>query len=254
MFIGLLPPIKKMRNYATVILMLTFFACETKKDELVGHWHSLKNEIGNFETLDINDSVSIYNQHDILGWSGKFPRVNNEGVQIIVSPHLSGTTHFEINGDTLRLENEYVFIRVEEESQMNDYFCNSVLQVQLEKSTESSFSFSELANQQLTQIIIGKLRNRNYSSKLMNLDSTYIQVNDVLIGYSDIKRFAQHEFDKWSNTPYSIVINQDKSTHSSTIDSIASILKPLDFIDDVLISNYNFELDRMEFERIGKGR
>jgi len=73
---------------------------------------------------------------------------------------------------------------------------------------------------------------------------------DVLVGFDDLQRLAEQEADKWGDPHYSLVIHADSSTSPATIDSLRMLLKPFEFIDGFIVSRYNYELDRLEFEEL----
>ncbi|MEP1096062.1 MAG: hypothetical protein ABJG78_13190 [Cyclobacteriaceae bacterium] len=238
-----------MKKIGILILTCFLFACRTDKDDLNGHWHSLSLEDDFYWTLDITDSTTIVNKLDVQGSYQEYPRYNQDGKEIIIFPEFEVHEEFEVKGDSLFLNEFFKFIRVDEDIHLRDHFVGTLVSIDLPKLTTQSRS-DLLKDKQWTSLFIGQAKNQNLSDDLMNLDSTFIQVADILIGFGDIKKFAKMESDKWSNSHYNLVIHADSITNPATIDSLLTLLKPFDFIDGFFLSKYNYTHDRMEFDEV----
>ncbi|MEO9473895.1 MAG: hypothetical protein ABJG41_00100 [Cyclobacteriaceae bacterium] len=239
-----------MRIIQLLLLTLVFLSCRTETDELLGHWHSVPLEDGTYWTLDVTDTSTQINKYDI--WNGEWPfnRFDENGKEVIVFL-MEECKDFEIRYDTLFLTELFKFTRVHENNHLTDYFTNSMVQLNLPKTTPASqLELPEI--KQWVPIYVGPPKKGSELSELINSDSTCIQTWDVTINYQDLEKFAQQEYKKWSpkNPNYWLLINADSSTSQLVIDSIRTTLEPFNFIEGFILTRFNYEQDRLEFEKL----
>ena len=216
-------------------------SCRNESDKLMGHWHSVPNNSGEYYTLDFNDSLQTLNKLGTIGLKEEFKRV--EGEVFLYPLTFEPTSDYQISNDTLTIDGQYKFVRIVEDLKMGDYYSSSRIAINLKQSTTMSLPIESLNNKRLSPILVGPAK------KTLD-DSVYMEVNDVFIEKVDLIEYAHREHDKWYGAKFNMVIHADSMASKRRIEDIIAIVEPLDCIDNILISSYNYEMDRMEFDKI----
>jgi hypothetical protein len=241
-----------MRIVQLLILTFLLSACRTENDKMLGHWHSVPFEDGSFWTLDVTDSTTQTNRYNHSRYQQEYNRIFNYKGEEILWIDYEEYRNIEIKNDTLLLNEHFRFIRVKETHHLHDHFPNSLVHLNLPRSTKSSETELPYRKSQLSHIYIGPPKETEMHSELINLDSTCFQILDfIATGYSDLEMFARKEDEKLhEDENYWLIIHADSTTTQPTIDTLLTLLEPLGVINGFIISKYNYKLDRIEYEEL----
>ena len=240
-----------MRTVHLLILICFVTACQTERDELVGHWHSISSAEIDYHTLDITDSTTQVNKYG-GEWYPEFLRYHEDtGGEALVFDFKEYKDYKLIN-DTLVIHDQLKFLKVEEKHHLNDRFPNSKVRLNLPKPTNNPTIELPQWKSRLSDIYIGPSIQISESDELINADGTSFQTWDFLAtDIEDLKIFAQGEKDKLhKDMDYWLVIHADSTTSQTTIDSLRTLLEPLGVINDFIVSRYNYELDQLVYEEL----
>jgi hypothetical protein len=165
--------IPAMRIVQLLILTFLLSACRTENDKMLGHWHSIPFEDGYFWTLDITDSTTQTNRYHHSRYQQEFDRIFNYKCEEILWIDYDEYRNIEIKNDTLLLNEHLKFIRVKETHHLHDHFPNSLVHLNLPRSTKSSETELPYRKSQLSHIYIGPPKETEMHSELINLDSPH---------------------------------------------------------------------------------
>lgn len=238
-----------MRTVQLLILTFLFSGCYYQQDKLAGHWHSISSEGDPYWTLDITDSTTQVNKYDIETNEGLMPRfdVNDEELIIFL---LEEYKDFEIRNDTLILADKIRFTKVTETSHHKDRFLNSFVRLDLPE-TKDSTTLELPRPSQTIHLFIGPPKSNGKWTNSINPDSTCIQIWDMLATYSDIENFVRYEDDKIAKDENNwLVIHSDSTTSATIIDSLKSIVEPLELINGYFHTKYNYQQDELVYEKL----
>ncbi|MEQ8903984.1 hypothetical protein [Ekhidna sp.] len=237
------------------LLTLTFLLsnCQTKEDQLIGHWHSIPMEDGFYWTLDVTDSTSQVNKHDQFSYHQVFERVYNHEFREILVIDYESYVDFEVKNDTLFIDENLKFVRTEDPNYLRDHFPNSLVRLNLPKPTTNSKTKLPRPSQQ-AHLFIGPPYQLS-ESYYYNADSTCFQTVDfIATSLTDLEYFVRQEDDKLSEVENNwLIIHADSTTSQATLDTLLSVVEPLGILNGFIISRYNYEHDTLEFEDLTVG-
>lgn len=233
----------------TLIYLLT--SCQKEKDELIGHWHSIPQDDESYLTLDITDTTTEINKYGGEWFGGEFLRYHEDTGEETLVFDFEKYTDFELTNDTLVINNQLKFFKVEEKHHLNDRFPNSLVRLNLPKPTNNPPIVLPQWKSLISHIYIGPPSKANVSSELINSDSTCFQTWDFIAGYTDIKQFVQAEKDKvHDKEKIWLLIHADSTTSRTTIDSVRALVEPLGITNGFIVSRYNYDQDQMVYEEL----
>ena len=237
-----------VRMLQLLLLPLLLASCAQKGDKLVGHWHSIPNEGLYYWTLDITDSTTQANKYELEYWGPAFPRTHDSTGQESIFVDFEEYRDIELRGDTLYLTEQFKFIRIQEDHHLNDRFPGSLVHLNLPKPTGTPIvKLPRPSNR--SHIYIGPAKHPS-ESHYFNADSTCFQVTDfIATGLVDLVYFMRQEDAAIAaNENNWLIIHADSSTSKATLDTLMSVLDPLDLLHGYILSRYNYDLDEMVYE------
>lgn len=246
-----------MRIVQLIILAYSLSACQTEKDKLIGHWHSVPLEDDYYWTLNISDSTTQVNKYST--GEPEFLRYHEETGEESIFFDFEGYPDFEIRNDTLFIDENFRFLRAQEKHHLNDRFPGSLVRLDLHKSTSNS-KVDLPRSSQLAHIYIGPPIKNVESIDLINPDSTFFQASGFLViqgdrysifGYDHLKYFALYEAGR-HGSGFWLAIHANSTTSDTTIDRLQALLVSFEYINGFVVSRYNYELDQLEYEELIK--
>lgn len=209
------------------ILLLTYAAlilCSCSKDptSINGHWHLVSPEIDYFMTLDINDSSTITELYQLDPHEYyEIPRVY-QSKSILPINDIEYTTDFSMMKDSLYLRQnnlikKYVKANIKDCMLMHRYF-NSNIEVELISDNNALSYEASLHVKCGANIYVGRPKAGSLANTFP--DSTFIQVNDVFIGLTDLPKLGIHATDICSPRNPSLYFHLDKNVPAGFINKI----------------------------------
>lgn len=227
---------KKNRLILGTISFLIITSCGTKTidDKLIGHWHRVPTDDWTYQTLDIDDTVTITDKYNIFGGQYfEYPRTDNNNKQILPSDIYKHSNTFSLINDTLSIlgnTQTYRFVKSDlTQCLISDRYVNCHVNISLtnfEPADKFDVSFKKFCSD---DIFIGKLRpNSDFRDSLSRVftDSIFIQREDVLIKLSDIPELCKHINNLCSHNknPLNINLHADNSVPDEFIKQIELLI------------------------------
>jgi hypothetical protein len=238
-----------MRLLVFILLMFSFFGCNSDLDKIQGHWHSTSQN-GRYETLDINDSIIILNNLDRHGFYLKEKiQFKDDKLLLPLAYHYGFNFLVSFNKDTLILQDcdtpisfELKFLKYNEDNNKRNHLSsdfNSQLDFFIEMdATNECFPFDSI-----TQFNKWSMVNVGFPKESMSLkkDSLYINTEGQIINIHDLKKYLHYQMDEveYENVIVNnqknmiFIINADKTTPQKVIDSMIEEVNELDFIKEI---------------------
>ncbi len=243
-------------------LIILSFGCEPKRKNVKGHWHTIYNSPSGDEyyyTLDIDASILQANKHCVSRMIYNPFQVTLKGKSIFPSSFLDYASNISLKKDTLTINNEMVYVRYDlKECRKKDLFCNLEVSIDLESSTKKSLPFDSLSSMNISFINVGKIKQQFESIYSIKKDSFLIAIGGGFIELNEVERFISVEFDKIESgeardslidKQLYIAINADSEAPKFLIDSVYSRINKVLESEQILLTTFNEEKNRLEFER-----
>ncbi|WP_370089643.1 hypothetical protein [Ekhidna sp.] len=242
-----------MRIFQLLVLTFLLSNCQPDEDRLIGHWESTPRDDGSYLTLDVTDSTTQVNKYDLFSYHQVFNRIYNHKNQEILVIDYEDYVDFKIINDTLFINENLKFFRREERNILRDHFPNSLVRLNLTSPTTNPKVELPRPSQQ-AHLFIGPPYQHS-KSYYYNADSTCFQTVDfIATSLIDLEYFVRQEDDKLSEVENNwLIIHADSTTSQATLDTLLSIIEPLDIVNGFIISRYNYELDELVYEEMTVG-
>lgn len=225
-----------MKRLFPIILAGLLIHCQTEKVNLNGHYVSLsKFDNNSYLTLDIVDSLVLINRTIVFMDQRDTIIIDQKTNSFVRSTReMFPFFDFRVSKDTVILEfahdagtDKIKFIK--DIPTNNDYFSNSLIDVELEKYLDEPQVVLE--GLQIKNVTVGTLKK---GIKWAEADSNYIEFeNEVFLDLKDISKLGP-SFESDSIRNWVICLNLDKQVPSSLSDRLKSELVK-NYKDDRLI-------------------
>ena len=186
-----------VKKIQILIIFLTLISCQSKQEELIGHWHEFKtNDSEYLNCYQINDSTIGFNKLSNGGYDDYKRGLDIEQSEIfsLTNDNYNWTSDFEINGNKLILNDSIFWIKQTQTDQKNvflsDFSAGLLLQITPFESNKTEFDFKPNDSTIGNYIFVGKLKNKILNKhKKFNKENYYIQLNDKIGKIEDIIPF-----------------------------------------------------------------
>lgn len=211
---------KKLIYFGLFVLI----SCSTRNndDQIEGHWHCVESGHCEFETIDIKDSSIVTDKYIVGSYShglyiGQDVKVQTSEGKL--SLNYAGTS-FHFYRSDLR------------QCLLSDRYKNCMIDLSLPE-VESALPFEISTNDYNTgDILIGKLRRglNEASDELARQypDSTFIQVDNLLVNYKDFPEYMRRLLDCMDCPRSNINLHVDKEVPEGVVDMVVRLINPGD--------------------------
>ncbi|MEQ8574270.1 MAG: hypothetical protein RIB63_09420 [Fulvivirga sp.] len=211
-----------------ISVLLMSASCSKTPSSINGHWHLVSPKIDYFMTMDINDSLTITELYDLDPYEYyEIPRVYQSKNILPISAN-EYTTDFSVINDTLYLRQESL-IKKYVKGNINNCilthrYSNSSIEVNLTDDNEALSYEASLPVKCGTNVYVGRpsVGKSQFLDSLASTfpDSTFIQVNDVFIGLSDLPKLSSHAKDVCSPRNPALYFHLDKNVPAAFIQKV----------------------------------
>jgi hypothetical protein len=259
-----------MKLLSIFLMLVMILSCQSDYEAIQGHWHSVKlTDSSYYFTLDIQDSVAIFNKNDRYSNYAEYNLAQIDGKLIIPIRRdffpLSDSCEVQIKNDTLYLmekkhdseDNQIIvsWIKPNEnpDDMVNDFL--SLIEYKIELPVENeSVPFDSICDDSLWCMVnIGYPKSKmhaNINGSLRNIeDSLVINMNDAIANFSDFPILLDVELDAYNDLYKSsqqneivLIINAHKNTPSQYFDSILYYLDDYSKLKEIY-RTYNIKKD-----------
>lgn len=198
------------------------FGCSNENQNINGHWHCLTPELGNFKTLDIDDSITTMDKYEIdvsLPNTGlrKDPKTKKMYLPFQENHFVDS---YSIFNDTLKItykDFSYKYVKSNvEKCKLSHRYYNSVINISLPESPIAQDYDNILY---CGNLFIGRSIKQGFRDPTKDYpDSVFILANDIFINLKDIPRYCALEKDLASSGEgIKLVLHADSSVSDSFI-------------------------------------
>lgn len=205
--------------------MVILFSCQSKEEQLIGHWHEFEKGNPNFLSCHkITDSTYSLDS-ETYGGSYVIKRgVDIKKNEIVINSNYFYSSDFSISNNKLTVNDSIYWIKQEDNEQtfISDFSSGLLVNIVPFETNATEFEYKKNRKHLEIIIYIGKLKKSILSSyKEYNSKEYYIQLNDK-ISYStnDIRNFLITECDLNGNKEDKILLHMDKDTPVELINKI----------------------------------
>jgi hypothetical protein len=237
-----------MKRLSIFLMLAMILSCQSDYESIQGHWHSVNlTDSSYYLTLDIQDSVAIFNKNDRYSNYAEYNLAQIDGKLIIPIRRdffpLSDTCEVKIKNDTLYLiekkhdfEDDQIIVSwikpyENPDDMVNDFLSLIEYKIELPVENESIQFDSICGDAPWCMVNIGYPKSKmraNINGSLRNIeDSLVINMNDAIGNFSDFPLLLDVELDVYNDLYQSsqqneivLIINAHKSTPNQYFDSI----------------------------------
>jgi hypothetical protein len=181
------------------IFLIQGCTTKTTRDNLLGHWHRLPPDNSSYNTIDIQDTITVTDKYDLLsGGYLEYKRIDITGNLILPTNYFEHSTKFTLINDTLIIQDSlesYKYVKSDlRECLILDRYTSCAINIQLDSSKTSDYYEASYKQFCSWDLFIGKLKsNSDFRDSLSRAfpDSIFIQTNDVLIDLDDIPKLCE---------------------------------------------------------------
>lgn len=220
-------PIKLLILFFSVASIIS---CSEESESINGHWDLVSTKYGYFNTLDINDSLTVPNLYNLGGpISNNLPRIY-ESKSILPIDDMDYTESFFIKNDTLFIEKDTLTLNYVKSDInkciLSHRYTNTFISIDLDENNSANKFESIPKGSCGTNVFVGKLQHgkSHFIDSLANSfpDSTFIQVSDVAIWLTDLPKFWLQTKEICSPRDPLIYLHIDKEVPAVFVDQILS--------------------------------
>jgi len=208
---------KVIRQLIFLTTTLTLLGCPNIDNSINGHWHSTTPDIGTFNTLDINDSITVINKLEIdYTEFAPFPRKDSKtGKLFLPFQEYASVDTYNIDNDTLNITDSgysYKYVKSDfKECELADRYRNSVINISLIDYFKAE-DYDKLLY--TANLFIGNSIKSEYERPKSTPDSIFIQADDVFIKLGEVSRYCNEKESAFlPDDQISLVLHADRQVN-----------------------------------------
>lgn len=223
-----------MKKLICLFILPILFSCQSKEEQLIGHWHEYKKGNPDFlschKITDSTYSVNLFrfNSDSILkrGIDIKKKEIidleKNGVIGYDINDYLS--TDFNIKDNRLSINDSIYWTKQEDNEQtfISHFSIGLLVNIHPFETNSAEFDYKVKKTSYEVTICIGKLKKSILStSKEYNSKNYYIQLNDKISYLKDIKQFLINEsYEENEGIEGTVLLNIDKNTPKEFLSKI----------------------------------